>query len=73
MEALNDTKIDRAEEIEKMEDDTANMKPSHDPFTPEEEKRLVRKLDFWYDNILSAIDIVNLAYISHKPIGLSPS
>lgn len=53
METLDDTKIDRAEEIEKMEDDTANMKPSHDPFTAEEEKRLIRKLDFWYDSILS--------------------
>lgn len=49
MEAVEKTKIDGAEEIEKVEDDPANMKPSNDPFTPEEEKRLIRKLDFWYD------------------------
>lgn len=49
MEAVEETKIDAAEEIEKVEDDPANMKPSNDPFTPEEEKRLIRKLDFWYD------------------------
>lgn len=53
METLGETKIDRAEEIEKVEDDAANMKPSNDPFTPEEEKRLIRKLDFWYNMILS--------------------
>lgn len=46
---VDDTKVDRAEEIEKMEDDAANMKPTSDSFTPEEEKRLIRKLDFWYD------------------------
>jgi hypothetical protein len=49
MEVHADTKVDRAEEIEKMEYDAANMKPSSDPFTPEDEKRLIRKLDFWYD------------------------
>jgi hypothetical protein len=53
MEAVEEKKIDGLEEIEKIEDDAANMKPSSDPFTPEEEKRLIRKLDFWYDNILS--------------------
>ncbi|PON22908.1 hypothetical protein TGAM01_v208163 [Trichoderma gamsii] len=47
MEAVDESKIDAAEEIEKVEDDPANMKPSNDPFTPEEEKRLIRKLDFW--------------------------
>ncbi|KAM0451073.1 hypothetical protein ACHAPV_010201 [Trichoderma viride] len=47
MEAVEKTKIDGAEEIEKVEDDPANMKPSNDPFTPEDEKRLIRKLDFW--------------------------
>lgn len=47
MEAVDETKIDGAEEIEKVEEDAANMKPSNDPFTPEEEKRLIRKLDFW--------------------------
>lgn len=53
MEAVDESKIDAAEEIEKVEDDPANMKPSNDPFTPEEEKRLIRKLDFWYDIALS--------------------
>lgn len=47
MEVHDDTKVDRAEEIEKMEDDGANMKPRSDGFTPEEEKRFVRKIDFW--------------------------
>lgn len=48
MEVLDDNKHDGAEEIEKMEDDTANMKPTSETFTPEDERRLIRKLDFWY-------------------------
>lgn len=58
MEVLDDTKHDGAEEIEKMEDDTANMKPTSETFTPEDERRLIRKLDFWYDNLypISAIN-----------------
>lgn len=52
MQAVDEAKINGAEEIEKVEDDPANMKPTNDPFTPEEEKRLVRKLDFWYDMTL---------------------
>lgn len=49
MEVVDDTKHEGAEEIEKMEDDTANMKPTSETFTPEDERRLIRKLDFWYD------------------------
>lgn len=49
MQVVDETKIDGAEEIEKVEDDPANMKPTNDPFTAEDEKRLIRKLDFWYD------------------------
>lgn len=48
MEPVDETKINGAEEIEKVEDDAANMKPTNDPFTAEDEKRLIRKLDFWY-------------------------
>lgn len=47
MEVLDDTKHDGAEEIEKLEDDAANLKPSGETFTPEDERRLIRKLDFW--------------------------
>ncbi|KAL7895564.1 major facilitator superfamily domain-containing protein [Trichoderma sp. SZMC 28014] len=47
MEPVDETKINGAEEIEKVEDDAANMKPTNDPFTAEDEKRLIRKLDFW--------------------------
>lgn len=53
MEVLDDTKHEGAEEIEKMEDDTANMKPTSETFTPEDERRLIRKLDFWYDDLFS--------------------
>lgn len=42
-----DTKRDMAEEVEKL-DDVDVAKAGSDPFTPEEERRLVRKLDFWY-------------------------
>jgi hypothetical protein len=38
-----------AEEVEIIED-LRNAKASQDAHTPEEEKRLVRKLDLWYDH-----------------------
>ncbi|KAL7943657.1 major facilitator superfamily domain-containing protein [Trichoderma barbatum] len=44
---IDDTEHEGAEVIEKIEDDGTNMKPTKASFTPEEEKRLIRKLDFW--------------------------
>jgi hypothetical protein len=41
------SKNDTAEEVEKIDDLDAS-KAGGDAFTPEEERRLVRKLDFWY-------------------------
>lgn len=40
------SKQDHVEEIEKA-NATHDGKPTVDPFTPEEERGLVRKLDFW--------------------------
>jgi hypothetical protein len=37
-----------AEEVEII-DDLGNAKATQDAHSPEEEKRLVRKLDLWYD------------------------
>lgn len=45
MAGQEDGKLDLAE-VEKV-DDVEVSKPEGEVFTPEEEKRLVRKLDFW--------------------------
>jgi hypothetical protein len=42
-----EVKWDLAEEVEKV-DELDATKAGGEPFTPEEERRLVRKLDFWY-------------------------
>lgn len=46
MSVHDDAKVNMAEELEKVEDDSP--KAARESFTPEEEKRLIRKLDFWY-------------------------
>lgn len=53
MSVHDDVKVNLAEELEKIEDDSP--KAARECFTPEEEKRLIRKLDFWYTSSTSKV------------------
>jgi hypothetical protein len=51
-----DGKTNLSEEIEKA-DDLDHAKAGGDPFTAKDERRLVRKLDLWYDMIHNQMNV----------------
>ena len=57
MNSYDDAKGIMADEIEKMENDSSKV--ASESFTPAEEKRLVRKLDFWYAALQTSLTEVS--------------